>query len=80
MATDVHGHVYYTIESPFIKYFDRCRAIGMTNAEIRKNFPILERYYKEMVSDCLTYTPGRPTSHSLELLFSNWDDDNNFSN
>lgn len=80
MATDTYGHTYYSIESPFVRYFDRCRAVGMTNAEIKVNFPILEKYYKEMVTDCLPYNPNRVSKHSLELLFANWVDDNTLSN
>jgi hypothetical protein len=81
MATDTYGHTYYSIESPFIKYFDRCRAVGMTNAEIKVNFPILKKYYKEMVTDCLPYNSGKShNERSLESLFSNWVNDNTCSN
>ena len=67
--TESHGPCYYSVESPFVQYFRRCEEIGMTETEIRKNFPYLEKMYKEMVLNELSIDSVNRTAPSLEKLY-----------
>lgn len=77
MAEDSAGHIHLSVESPFIKYFDRCQEIGMTKSEIQKNFKYLDKYYGEMVTDKLSVETSYKLNPTLDKLFNEWCCDNN---
>jgi len=68
----IDDYSYFTVESPFIKYFDRCKETGMTNLQIKNNFKYLYKYYQEMVIDVLSVETIFKNDPSLDKLFNNW--------
>jgi len=70
-------YAYFDLESPFIKYFNRCKDIDMTKSQIQKNLNFLDKYYQNMVIDKLPITIFFKIEPSLEKLFNNWCVDNN---
>lgn len=76
---DSHSHTYYGFESPFIKYFNRCKEIGMSKLDIQKNFKYLDKIYSDMVLDKLSVQSIYATNPSLDKLFNNWCSDENMN-
>lgn len=48
------GWDYFALEEPFVKYFRRCKEIGMSFKEIEEQLPYIEKYYQKMVLDNLS--------------------------
>jgi hypothetical protein len=63
------GLVYFSVEAPFANYFRRCIEIGMTDSEIRKNFPYLKVMYQEMVLNKLSVETIVRSNPNLEDLY-----------
>jgi hypothetical protein len=73
MAASVDGLAslgYYSVETPFIQYFDRCYESGMHLCEIEDQLPSIEKYYEEMVKEKLH--TNEAWLASLNNLFDNW--------
>jgi hypothetical protein len=71
MITEGAGMSYRSTEKPFIDYFNRLKAAGISNREIRlTNLPQLENYYFDMVIKGVIYY-NIPT---VEDLFNKWKD------
>lgn len=67
---------YFTVESPFVQYFDRCKLAGISRLEIKSKLFQLEKYYKEMVLDQLDFMDIQWYQKSLDNLFTKWSDAN----
>lgn len=72
MALSEGGYSHSELEMPFVKYFNRCKEIGMTKLQIQKNFKYLGKYYSEMVIDVLMVEVIFKNDPSLDKLFNNW--------
>lgn len=46
---EISEWTYYSIEKPFVEYFDRMKDTNRTFKEIEANLPYLEGYYADMV-------------------------------
>jgi hypothetical protein len=70
MSVDGSGISYRSTEQTFIDYFNRLKATGMSNDEIKGRLPQLENYYFDMVIKGVIYY-NIPT---VEDLFNKWKD------
>ena len=64
------GLNYYTVERPFIDYFDRLHAIGKSFFDISAMLPSMYKYYDEMV--VCKVNVGYFYAPNLDDLFSDW--------
>lgn len=72
MKTTINKFEFYTIEEPFVDYFNRCKDVDMTDYEIRKNFNYLKKYYDDMVISKITINDDIEDILSLDALYNNW--------
>lgn len=66
------GLHYYSIERPFIDWFDRCYITGISFVDIEKQLPYIQKYYDEMVTKNLNYVEIKYDNKTLSNLFKKW--------
>jgi hypothetical protein len=71
------SYTYYSVQKPFIDYFDRLYSVGLSFDDIERKLPEMKKYYDEIVlskllpSDDFYLRVNPPTIH---LLFKDWKD------
>lgn len=68
----------YSIQKPFIDYFDRLYSVGFSFDEIEQKIPSLEKYYKDIVLNKINKKEESKSwvyhKTALISLFKDWKD------